>query len=362
MAHDLKLNVVLASPGLSGKQLFFAVWYSTNMKNNIKFISAAIPIFFAAYVGIQLFVPGSIGNKQIEVEIPEGSTFKQALGILEDNNLIRDRNLFLIMGKVAGLDRRIRAGYYSFSGTMSPWEVFTQLRDGRIVYYEITIVEGESLLEIGSRLSSRKIVPRDAFDRLVKDKEFLTILDINAPSLEGYLYPQTYKFPKGASPESVLKIMVQEMRREFTDQMQTRMREMGWTENDVLTLASIIEREAATDEERPVISAVYHNRINRGMPLQADPTAIYGVKSYKDKITKDDLRKETAFNTYVIKGLPPGPIASPGMKSITAALYPADVPYLYFVAKKDGTHYFSKTFSEHATAIQRVKEAHAGES
>lgn len=332
------------------------------MKNSIKFISAAIPILFAAYVGIQLFVPGPTGNKQIEVEIPEGSTFKQALGILEDNNLIRDRNLFLIVGKVSGLDRRIRAGYYSFLGTMSPWEVFTQLRDGRIVYYEITIVEGESLLEIGSRLSSRKIVTRNAFDRLVKDKDFLTSLDIKAPSLEGYLFPQTYKFPKGASPESVLKIMVQEMRREFTDQMQTRMREMGWTENDVLTLASIIEREAATDEERPVISAVYHNRINRGMPLQADPTAIYGVKSYKDKITKDDLRKETAFNTYVIKGLPPGPIASPGIKSITAALYPADVPYLYFVAKKDGTHYFSKTFSEHASAIRRVKEAHADES
>jgi UPF0755 protein len=135
------------------------------------------------------------------------------------------------------------------------------------------------------------------------------------------------------------------------------MKELGWSENKVLVLASIIEKEAVTDEERPIISAVYQNRINKGMPLQADPTAIYGVKSSKLKITKDDLKNQTDYNTYVIKGLPPGPIASPGIKSITAALYPAKVPYLYFVSQNNGTHHFSVTWEEHSAAVKRIRAA-----
>lgn len=325
------------------------------VKNNLKLIAIAISFLFITYIGIQLFVPSNIGSKQIEIEIPEGSTYKQAIYILAKNNLIRDRNLFILFGKIAGLDRKVRAGYYVFWGNMSPLQVFKKLKDGKIIENEITIVEGDSLPEIGRKLASNKIIPLADFKALSIDRNFLRSLDIDAPSLEGYLYPQTYKFPKGAKPVAVLKLMVNKMRDEFTDDLRRRAEEMGWTENEVLTLASIIEREAKTDEERPLISAVYHNRIKKGMPLQADPTAIYGVKSYRYKITKNDLRKKTAYNTYVIKGLPPGPIASPGIKSIRAALYPADVPYLYFVAKNDGTHYFSKTLSEHIAAIKRLK-------
>lgn len=328
---------------------------SSKMKNNIKLIAIAIFFLFLAYIGIQLFVPSNIGSKQIEIEIPEGSTYKQAIYILAKNNLIRDRNLFILFGKIAGLDKKVRAGYYVFWGNMSPLQVFKKLKDGKIIENEITIVEGDSLLEIGRKLASNKIIPLNDFNALSIDRNFLRSLDIDAPSLEGYLYPQTYKFPKGAKPVAVLKLMVNKMRDEFTGDLRRRAEEMGWSENEVLTLASIIEREAKTDEERPLISAVYHNRIKKGMPLQADPTAIYGVKSYRYKITKNDLRKKTAYNTYVIKGLPPGPIASPSIKSIRAALYPADVPYLYFVAKNDGTHYFSKTLSEHIAAIKRLK-------
>lgn len=333
---------------------------SSKMKNNIKLIAIAVFFLFLAYIGIQLFVPSNIGSKQIEIEIPEGSTYKQAIYILAKNNLIRDRNLFILFGKITGLDKKIRAGYYVFWGNMSPLQVFKKLKDGKIIENEITIVEGDSLLEIGRKLASNKIIPLNDFNALSIDRNFLRSLDIDAPSLEGYLYPQTYKFPKGAKPVAVLKLMVNKMRDEFTDDLRRRAEEMGWSENEVLTLASIIEREAKTDEERPLISAVYHNRIKRGMPLQADPTAIYGVKSYRYKITKNDLRKKTAYNTYVIKGLPPGPIASPGIKSIRAALYPADVPYLYFVAKNDGTHYFSKTLSEHIAAIKRLKAKREG--
>lgn len=325
------------------------------MKDNIKLIAISLSFLFLAYIGIQLFVPSNIGNKQIEIEIPEGASYRQAIDILAKNNLIRDRNIFMLVGRIARIDKRIRAGYYVFWGNMSPIQVLEKLKSGKIIEYEITIVEGDSLVEIGRKLAYNKIMPLETFNSLTKDKGFLHSLGIDAPSLEGYLFPQTYKFAKGAKPAAVLKLMINKMRDEFNNELRARAEEIGWSENQVLTLASIIEREAKTDEERPLISAVYHNRIKKGMPLQADPTAIYGVKSNRHKITRSDLRKKTDYNTYVIKGLPPGPIASPGIKSIQAALYPAKVPYLYFVSKNDGTHHFSKTLSEHNAAIKRIK-------
>ena len=210
-------------------------------------------------------------------------------------------------------------------------------------------------MEIGPKLAERKLISSRDFNDLVTDDDFLESLNIDAPSIEGYIFPQTYKIPKGTSPKSVLRGMINKLREEFTVQFRERAKIMGWSENQILTMASIIEKEAITDNERATISAVYHNRIKKKMPLQADPTAIYGVKSSKLRITRNDLRKKTAYNTYVIKGLPPGPIASPGIKSITAALYPAKVPYLYFVSQKNGTHYFSKTWEEHSAAIRRIR-------
>ncbi len=317
----------------------------------------AVPLLLAGYAILQLIVPLSVPGGRVELEIPEGATFGQAANMLRKAHLIRDRNLFVLLAKVMQVDKKIRAGYYLFTEGMTPLGVFQELRKGRIIEYDVTIVEGDSLREIGAKLASKAIMPVERFNSLSADQEFLESLDISAPSLEGYLFPQTYRVSKGELSEAVLASMVSTMRSEFAGDLRERAARIGWSENQVLTLASIIEREAQTDEERPLISAVYHNRIRRGMPLQADPTAVYGVKSYKEKITLDDLRKETEYNTYVIKGLPPGPIASPGLKSITAALYPASVGYLYFVSKGDGTHYFSTTLSEHEAAIYRARSA-----
>jgi UPF0755 protein len=337
------------------------------VKHNFKLFLTAFFLLPVIYISSQLFVPSYIGSTQLEVEIPEGATYKQAINILYKNNLIRDKNIFIILGKLTGLDRKIRYGYYSFWGKMSPFEVFRRLIEGKIIEYEVTIVEGDSLPEIGTKLAAAKIMTIDDFNELVRDRDFLEFLGIDGPSVEGYLFPQTYKIPKGVNPKTVLKGMVSLFRAAYTDELRTRAKEIGWSENRVLTLASIIEKEAITDKERPIISAVYHNRIKKGMQLQADPTAIYGVKSSKLKITKGDLKKKTEYNTYVIKGLPPGPIASPGIKSIIAALYPAKVPYLYFVSQNNGTHYFSKTWAEHSAAIRRIRsgngasETEAGE-
>ncbi|MGD0282657.1 MAG: endolytic transglycosylase MltG [Dissulfurispiraceae bacterium] len=327
------------------------------VRQNIKLFLAVFLFLPVVYVSSELLVPSDIGKAQLEVEIPEGATYRQAINILYGNNLIRDKNIFIVLGKLTGLDRKIRYGFYSFWGKMSPYQVFKRLEEGKIIEYEVTIVEGDSLLEIGSKLAANKVMSVDFFNRLARDSDFLKLLDVNAPSLEGYIFPQTYRIPKGVNPKSVLKGMVGMLRRAYTDEIRERMKELGWSENKVLVLASIIEKEAVTDEERPIISAVYQNRINKGMPLQADPTAIYGVKSSKLKITKDDLKNQTDYNTYVIKGLPPGPIASPGIKSITAALYPAKVPYLYFVSQNNGTHHFSVTWEEHSAAVKRIRAA-----
>jgi len=325
------------------------------VRHNIKLFLAAFFLLPLIYIGSQLFIPSYIGSTQLEVQIPEGATYKQAINILYKNNLIRDKNIFIIMGRLTGLDRKIRYGYYSFWGRMSPFQVFRHLEEGKIIEYEVTIVEGDSLHEIGPKLAAAKIMTIDKFNQLVRDRDFLKLQGIDAPSIEGYLFPQTYKIPKGVNPKTVLKDMVSLFNAAYTDELRKRAKEIGWSENRVLTLASIIEKEAVTDQERPIISAVYHNRIKQGMPLQSDPTAIYGVKSSKHKITRNDLKKKTDYNTYVIKGLPPGPIASPGIKSIIAALYPAKVPYLYFVSQNNGTHYFSKTLAEHNAAIRRIR-------
>jgi UPF0755 protein len=221
-------------------------------------------------------------------------------------------------------------------------------------------VPGDSLREVGEKFSALSAVEGEEFQRLCSNREFLDSLDVDASSLEGYLFPETYRFPKGLEVKEALSIMVNRLREKFDDDMTLRTMELGLTERDVLTMASIVEKEAITDKERPIIAGVYYNRLRKHMLLQADPTAIYGVKSSKETITRQDLLKKTPYNTYVIKGLPPGPIASPGLKSIMAALNPADVPYLYFVSNNDGTHNFSVTHSNHVEAVKTYRSRKKG--
>ncbi len=326
------------------------------MKKNIFFIIAAVVLTCFVYVAIQLLTPLPVGNKNIEIQIPKGATFRQAVEIFAKENLIRDKNLFLFIGRISRIDRKIRAGYYSIYKSMNSLNLLKVLRRGQIIEYEITVIEGDSLREIAEKLSEKGIVSKEDFEKLSSDKSFLSSYNINAPTFEGYLFPETYKIPKGMDPGEAIGMMINKMREKYTDKLMSKASEIGLSEREVLTLASIIEKEAVTNEERPLISAVYHNRLKKNIPLQADPTAIYGIKSSKEKISSDDLKRKTPYNTYTIKGLPPGPIASPGMKSIIAALHPADVPYIYFVSNNDGTHRFSVTAEEHQSAVRAYRE------
>jgi UPF0755 protein len=326
------------------------------MKRNVIYILAGIILLCCIYVAAELLIPLPTSGKNIEIEIPEGATFRQTIEILSKERLIRDKRLFFVIGRISGLDRKIRAGYYFITGSLSPLDIFKMLKRGQIIEYEITIVEGDSLREIGEKLSEKGIIDREDFVKLSSDEDFLASYDINAPTFEGYLFPDTYKIPKGMDPEDAIGMMINRMREKISAKLYARASELGLSERKMLTLASIIEKEAVTDEERPLISAVYHNRLKERIPLQADPTAIYGIKSFREKITIKDLRRRTPYNTYVINGLPPGPIASPGIKSIIAALYPADVPYLYFVSNNDGSHHFSITAEEHRAAVKAYRE------
>ena len=303
-----------------------------------------------------MLLPVQSGSGNVEIEIPRGATFRQAVDILYNEKLIRDKKIFLLLGRLTGADRKIRAGFYSIWNSMSPLDIFRIIRKGRIVEYEIKVLEGDSIPEVAAEFEKFGITKKDDFLELSKDPGLLASYNIESPSLEGYIFPDTYIIPKGIDAREAVGIMIDKMREKYSGKLLSRTKEIGMTENEVLTLASIIEKEAVVDEERPLVSAVYHNRLKRKMPLQADPTSIYGIKSSKEKITLNDLKRKTPYNTYVIKGLPPGPIASPGLKSISAALYPADVPYIFFVASDDRTHQFSSTITEHLNAVKLLRE------
>ena len=319
---------------------------------NFIFAISSIAICVLIYFSAQLFVPLPADKRGAEIEIPHGTSSGRVFELLNQKGLLRDKNIMLFIVEILGADREFKAGHYSFRDSRTPIGVLLDILRGRVIENRITITEGETIWNVAEKLQKAGIMSEEDFFRLNADPGFRSSLDIDAPSLEGYLFPDTYKFPKDYEPEKVIRVMVDNMRSHFTPDILLEMKKSGMTERDVLTLASIIEKEAVVDFERPIISAVYRNRLKKRMRLDADPTSIYGIKDFKDGITRKDLRRDTPYNTYRRRGLPPGPIAAPGIKSIIAAVYPADVPYLYFVSKNNREHHFSKSSREHFKAVQ----------
>lgn len=320
---------------------------------NFKEITAilvSLVFFTTVYVVIYLVMPVSGENKWKEVEIPQGSSYSRGIDILAKEGFIKNKTVFLAMGRLTGTDRTMKGGFYNLNTSLTPLEIFDRLRKGMIVEYTVTIPEGSTLDDIRVKLKEVGLINDNSW-KLVKDRSFLASLKISAPSLEGYIFPDSYNFAKGTAPENIFSIMVQRMREKYNEPLVKRTYELGMTINEVLTLASIIEKEAVYDSERPLISAVYHNRLKKHMKLQADPTVLYGVRYRWGRIMYSDLLRVTPYNTYVINGLPPGPIASPGIKSIQAALYPEKTGYLFFVSMNNGRHYFSHSGKEHVKAV-----------
>ncbi len=320
------------------------------------FLLAAAALIIIIHFYTALFVPPSREKVWKEIQVTEGMSFKAVAAALRKEGIIRYSGYFEIIGRLQGITRRVRAGYYGLGAHMSMWEVLDAFKKGKIIEYEVVVPEGYNLYQIGYVLTQTPLItdPKQ-FIKLVKNKDYAHSLGIQADTLEGYLFPDTYYLPKGIKLEDIPRRMVQRYKDVFTDSYRKRAEEMGFTEHQIVTLASIVEKEAKVSTERKFISAVYHNRLKIGMKLQADPTAVYGKKAWVTSVAKEDLKRRSPYNTYLIKGLPPGPIANPGQGAILAALYPEQADYLFFVAQGDGSHFFSKDYGSHTKAVGRYR-------
>ena len=289
------------------------------------------------------------------VDIPAGASLQQVASLLAERGLIRSQTAFLLLGKLTGADRRIRPGEYALHAGRRPLEILSDMVEGRVRLHSVTIPEGFSVAQVAARLAERGLVDEQTFLALTRDRDFIHELELSVPTLEGYLFPTTYHFPKSSDPREMIRTMVAFTWKAITPELRTQADAQGMSLHEVLTLASVIEKETGVASERALISAVFHNRLRRGIPLQSDPTVIYALESFDGNLRKRDLSVESPYNTYRVKGLPPGPIANAGAESISAALNPAKESYLYFVSRNDGTHHFSSTLAEHNRAVDKYQ-------
>jgi UPF0755 protein len=306
---------------------------------------------------IFLYQPPSGIPEQRIVEIPEGASLREAAGFLSAEGVITHPTHFILLARLNGDERRLQHGEYVLTTGMRPAEVLDYLRSGRVRQYEVVIPEGLTSRQIARLLAEQKLAKEEEFLEKVQDEPFARSLGIEKGNLEGYLFPDTYAFSRRTTVAEIIEAMVLRFRSNYTPEIERRARQLGMTRREVVTLASIIEKETSTDGERPIVSAVFHNRLKKKIPLQSDPTVIYGLPDFKGNLTRRDLRANSPYNTYRNKGLPPGPIANPGRASLEAAVNPAAVEYLYFVSKNDGTHQFSSTLKDHNRAVYRYQKS-----
>lgn len=289
-----------------------------------------------------VFWPGS-GRKWEEISINEGQNAGDAVRLLLEKGLIRSPYPFLIWIRIRGGAQKIQVGRYRFSQGRSAFWIVDDVIEGRVEKVRVVIPEGYASWQIAERLESQKICDGAAFKALVSSE-----------NLEGFLFPATYELANGLSPATAARKMTAEFDLRWTPEIDARAQELGLSKKQVVTLASIIEREVRMRDELPLVSAVYHNRLKKNMTLDADPTVQYALGFWKSRLTYADYRKVTSpYNTYLNFGLPPGPICSPGWDALKAALWPAASHALYFLATDDGHHVFSETYREHVNKINK---------
>lgn len=293
---------------------------------------------------------------ELHVVIPPKASLSRIQNILVDNGVIPPGRGFYYLARVSRLSQRLQAGEYVFSPGQTPYQILRVLASGSTVRWSVTIPEGANVYQLADILARGGWGERDLFLDLVRDPDLLSQYGVRAPSLEGYLFPDTYHLLRNQKPREIIGLMVErgkQVRQELGDLHDNP---LGLSPHEVLTLASIVEKETAAPEERPVIAGVFLNRLRQKMRLQTDPTVIYGLANFDGNLTRKDLATPTPYNTYLINGLPPGPIANPGRAAIVAVLHPDRESYLYFVSKNDGTHYFSRDLAEHNRAVLKYQK------
>jgi len=300
-----------------------------------------------------LLVPPGNGSVVRDVTFPPGSGIRTLAAELKSDGIIRSSWHFILLTRLRGDAHRLKAGDYRFNNGMTPDVILKKLVAGDVDYLRFSLPEGYSIHQAAELLEQKGYFKRAGFLEKCRDKALLARLGLGETSVEGYLYPATYNLSRSGDEEQLISQMVAQFEKKYAELAASSGGAGGLSRHAVVTLASLIEKEAVSAEEKPLISSVFHNRLRIGMPLQSDPTAVYGVRAFAGKVTRADIERKSPYNTYLIKGLPPGPIGNPGADALEAALRPAATQYLYFVARQDGTHQFSRTLEEHNRAVRR---------
>jgi UPF0755 protein len=303
------------------------------------------------------FVPPSHSSGNTTVEIPEQATFSHVVNSLAQHNVIRWPILMRIYGRLLEADKHVRAGIYEFPEGILPFEVMEKIMKGTLVLTEFSHPPGWNMWQVAEKLTTQfPHISKNDWLKAFHDRTLLKDIAPGAQNLEGYLFPDVYRIRSNAKASEVVRMMTANFKKNFTPEIVNRGKSLGLNPHQIVTLASIVEKETGASEERPLIAAVFFNRMKKSMRLQTDPTVIYGIwERFEGNLRRIDLETPTPYNTYTNAGLPPGPIANPGREALLAVVNPASTPFLYFVAKGDGTHYFSQTLTEHSNAVRRFQ-------
>lgn len=323
-----------------------------------------LAIFLAAAVAFAFLLmdtPPSKDWKPTNVIVPKGSRSSEVARLLEDEGVLRHPLVFraLVLATMSG--RSLKFGEYAFPTPPSTVEVWRKLYRGEVARYSVLVSEGSNLYDIAKILDELYLADPEEFLETASSPGVLSRLDIPGETAEGFLFPDTYLLDKSMSAEDILEVMARRFRRKFLPEWEELARKDGFSLLEIVTIASIIEKETGISDEGPLVSAVIRRRLSLKMPLQMDPTVIYGLKRFGAELTKKDLRTQSPYNSYLNRGLPPGPIANPGLSAIKAALFPADTDYLYFVSRNDGSHKFSRTLDEHNLGVVSFRKGETPE-
>jgi UPF0755 protein len=319
-------------------------------------LAAVVLGILLAFYSLILLWPQGNPYDSVKVTIPKGASLKEVSTTLQDYNIIRNERSFLLAVKTLGYEKDMPAGRFKLVKASTNFDIIDQLVNGIQVNKRVTILEGWTIDVIAEELHDKIGIDQDEFKSACTNELLLWKWGISEKTVEGYLFPNTYLFSEEEDVQDIIGRMINEYKQRITLEFRDRMQELGMEEKEIITLASIIEGEAIYDKERAIISGVYHNRLNIGMRLQADPTIQYIINDSPRRLLNKDLKIKSPYNTYLNKGLPPGPINNPGIESIKAALYPAETDYIYFVARGDGFHTFSRTKEEHNIAKRKFQK------
>ncbi len=325
--------------------------------------SIGITLFFLAtaaaciYLDLLIYIDTPTDPQAMEqvVMLKPGQGFSTFSNQLYELGVIDHPGKFKLFARIKGYDKQIKAGEYLLSSAMPPLKIFKIILSGKVRLHRLTIPEGYNLWQVARIVTDSGFGTETDFLKAATNAELVHAANVDAETLEGYLFPDTYYFAKGASPEQIVSTMVKRFWSVFKPEWKEQAQTLGLTIHEVVTLASIIEKETGVAEERPLISSVFHNRLKRRMRLESDPTVIYGIKDFDGNLTRKHLALPTPYNTYTMKGLPAGPIANCGVQAIEAALFPAETDFLYFVSKRDQTHQFSTNIKDHNRFVRKYQ-------